>query len=322
MFNIKNFLKENNIQFIESGSEVAKGNINICCPFCQEDTKFHMGINLKKNFYGCWRNESHRGRDISYLVAKLLKCSIKYAKYIVYGGDNTVLNEQNSFLETINKKIYKTTHKDKKLQETFNLSEFDVFKSIKVNSKYYNYLKKRGFENTSLLIDKYNLKYSPIGNWTGRVIFPIYINNELVTWQGRDITGKSFLRYKDLEKNKSKIYTKSCIYNYDNLEGDILYICEGVFDALKIDFYTSSEIASTCVFTKTVTQDQYKLLFNKIKNFKEVRILFDKNTLSDAYKVKSQLIVVNKNIKVILLPDGIKDAGDMTKEQINDTISK
>ena len=322
MFNIKTFLKEHNIRFIESGAEVAKGNINICCPFCQEDTKFHMGINLKRQVFGCWRDETHRGKNIAYLVARLLRCSVKYAKYLVYGDDNTVIDAQNSLLKTITSKMYQTSYIEKELDIQANLNEFDTFKTIKPKTKYYSYLKGRGFDAVSLVIDKYNLKYSQIGEWSGRIIFPVYIDNELVTWQGRDITNKAFLRYKDLEKSKSKVYTKSCIYNYDNLEGNVLYICEGVFDAIKIDFYTPSEIASTCVFTKTVTQDQYKLLFNKVGNFKEVRILFDRETIKDSHRVKSQLIPFNKNVKVISLPEGIKDAGDMTKEQIIDTISR
>lgn len=317
MFNIEQFLQEHDIMYHTSGKDVAKGNINIKCPFCGElDKRWHMGINLTKNWYGCWKDTSHRGKDISYLLAKLLNCSIKYAKSIVYKNNHTTISNETSLTSQIRDKLFKTSSntitKDKCQNDT-DLKEFDMFKSIILNSVYYKYLKNRGFDNIALLIDKYNLKFSQSGKWIGRIIFPVYINSNLVTWQGRDITDKSRLRYLD-ESKKVKKY----IYNYDNLNGDILYICEGVIDALKLDFYTPSEISATCIFTKSITKEQYDLLFNIIGRFKGVRILLDRGELKASNDIKNELSIFHKNIKVVILPEDVKDVGEMNKEQIEE----
>jgi hypothetical protein len=319
MFNIESFLKENSIKYYTSGKDVARGNINIKCPFCGDaDKSWHMGINLKNNVYGCWKNTSHRGKDISYLISKLLNCSLEKARNIVY--DNKVIIDNKVSLDTIlRQRLFKTsfsTVTESKLIVECNLSEFDTFKTINTNSVYYRYLESRGFDNIPLLIDKYDLKFSLSGDFKNRIIFPVYINGRLVTWQGRDVTGKSYLKYKDLSKEKSVRYLKQCIYNFDGLKGEILYICEGVFDALKIDFYTPSYISATCVFTKSATQDQYILLRKVINNFKEIRIIFDRGTLKESNSIKNELLPFHKNIKIINLPLDIKDAGDMSKEQI------
>ena len=320
MFDIEQFLIDNKIEYRKSGENVAKGNVNINCPFCDHDDKFHMGIHPKKLVFGCWRSSEHKDRKIERLVQKLLNCSKDYAKLIVRGNKETTIDSNIDLVTYISQKLFKAdkyTTDDNKAHIGHDLSEFKAFKTIKSDTVYYNYLKSRGFDTVSLLIDKYNLKFSATGKWAGRIIFPVYINNRLVTWQGRDITGKSFLRYKDLSKDKSLIHLKACIYNYDNLKGgDILYICEGVFDALKVDYYTNSDVNATCVFTKTVTDEQYKLLFNKVKSYNEVRILFDQGTIKDANLVKGQIKTFNSNSKVVYLSTHIKDAGDMTPEQI------
>lgn len=325
-FDIELFLQEHNIDYRLAGNNVAKGNLNIDCPWCKDSKgKFHMGINIDKLVYGCWKDTQHRGNKLAYLISCLIHCSYKRAKQII-GESKIKIDGEISLNATLNRLLYKNSNNttcESNDREGYDLSEFDTFKTISYDSNHYNYLTTRGFDDIMLLIDKYDLRYSTLKSWKDRVIFPIHINDQLVTWQGRDVTGKAYLRYKDLSKDKSKTFLKSCIYNYDNLVngGDILYVCEGIFDAIKIDFYTHSNVSATCVFTKTVSKEQYRLLFKIVNKFKQVRILFDQNTVKQANRVKGELSVFNKNIKVVYLDSSIKDAGDMSKEQIKEMIS-
>lgn len=69
--------------------------------------------------------------------------------------------------------------------------------------------------------------------WYGRVIIPIYKDNKLVFYQGRDLTNKAKKKY------ESPGVTRECVlYGYDKLFKDRdlpLYIVEGWFDAFVID---------------------------------------------------------------------------------------
>src|SRR5229473_242641 len=100
MFNWLQFLQSYNIQYIDKGSYVSKGNVNICCPFCDYDEKYYLGISLDNKGYGCWWSSSHRGKNPVRLVQALLKCSYQEAARIC--GDETVLlPDSQSFEETI-----------------------------------------------------------------------------------------------------------------------------------------------------------------------------------------------------------------------------
>lgn len=68
--------------------------------------------------------------------------------------------------------------------------------------------------------------------WKGRVIIPIYKDNKLIFWQGRDLTGKAIKKYLSPSVPKDKI-----MYGFDRLthSDEPLYVTEGWFDAEAVD---------------------------------------------------------------------------------------
>ena len=69
--------------------------------------------------------------------------------------------------------------------------------------------------------------------WFGRVIIPVYKNNKLVYYQGRDLTGKAIKKYESPGDSKDRV-----IYGFDRLFTDHdkpLYVTEGVFDAMLVN---------------------------------------------------------------------------------------
>lgn len=68
--------------------------------------------------------------------------------------------------------------------------------------------------------------------WIKRVIVPIYKDNKLVYYQGRDLTGKAVKKYESPSAPKDRV-----IYGFDRLfseESRPLYVVEGFFDAFHI----------------------------------------------------------------------------------------
>lgn len=65
--------------------------------------------------------------------------------------------------------------------------------------------------------------------WFGRVIIPIYKNNKLIFYIGRDLTGKATKKYESPAVSRDRV-----IYGFDKLFVDAdqpLYVVEGWFDA-------------------------------------------------------------------------------------------
>lgn len=325
-FNIERFLQSNNIPIRYSGENTQKGNINICCPFCVQagrgDTNFHMGIKLSTHEYGCWRNQTHRGHKIEKLVRVLLDCTYAEARKIVYGVELIEKEEAETWASRINKIFTKdkagpspeTTPGPKELLFP---SSFIEIKATGVTGRFYKYLASRGFDNVDSLIKNYSLFCCLNGEYADRIIFPVFLHGELVTWSTRSIDRYEWLRYRDLEVDKSVVHVKQLLYNYDTLlsGGRTLFITEGLFDCIKLDFYFEHGCRATCFSTKTMTENQRYQLINLSKVFDKIVIFLDNDAKSACLEI-SMLLRALPNVHYKFLPKGFKDPGDFTRQDV------
>lgn len=330
MFDIQNFLSFHNIPVRYKGENVSKENLNICCPFCiksgRGDTNFHMGINPKTLAYGCWRNPKvHGGRKIEKLVRLLLDCSWEEAQRIVHG---VVVDrpETDSLFDTIKKILNKENSLE---SETINRPkelifppEFIEIKNTGVTKKFWDYLSSRGFDDVGRLIKKYSIFGALNGEYTSRIIFPIFHEGELVSWTSRTIIN-DFLRYKDLSVEKSLIQPKQLVYNFDELEdgGNLLFVNEGLFDCMKLDYYFPNEARATCIFTKSMTDSQMQQIRELSSVFNKIIIMLDNDAKSSTIDISRKLSFL-PNVSFKFLPTGIKDPGDMSKAEVLELYSK
>jgi hypothetical protein len=320
------FLNNYNIPYIIEGNNVKKGNINIKCPFCgNEDKSEHLGISPDTGVYGCWRNSEHRGKDFAKVVVRLIGCSYEEAKRlisteVIIPGDSILDYINNLFDDKPDEEITTVTHLE--LAE-----DFIPIVNKGIRKVFWQYFRSRGFNGSDSklenFIDRFNILCSLSGYYKMRLIFPIYFEGRLVTWQTRSIYPKISRPYIDLSVDESVKHVKQCVYNYDELinGGDILYITEGVFDCLKIEYFAPKDFHATCIFTKTLTDSQVYLLTNLSRKFRQLRLLLDSDAWQEAYfGVKGKLSHI-KNLIVQGLPEGAKDPGQLKKSQVKSLIS-
>lgn len=327
MFDLKAFLSKHNIPFRERGENVAKGNININCVFCiksgRGDEKFHMGIEPNKGVYGCWRNNSHRGKKLEKVVRALINCSYEEAHKLVYG---TVLIERlvdediMSVLNRIYNKSEVEAYKPQGVKELELLPSFIEIRKDDITGKFYQYLVGRGFGNVDALIKKYSLLCCLNGEYADRIIFPIFYDGELVTWSSRSLEKNAYLRYRDLEVDKSVIHVKQLVYNYDKLikGGNILFLTEGLFDCIKLDYYLSIGNHSTCSFTKHITDNQADQLLNLSIVFNRIIVLMDSDASPESINIMRRLANKSSNIDYRNIEIDRKDPGEFTKQEVKD----
>jgi hypothetical protein len=324
MFDIERFLQANNIPIRYSGENVAKGNFNIACPLCirsgRGDTNFHMGIN-PEGTYGCWRNpKAHGGRKFEKLVRVLLDCSYEEAYKIVYDTIPVDHVESENWNDIFNKLLDAPDKEEKIITTPKDLllpKEFIEIKSTGATKKFYDYLLSRGFDRVDLLIQRYSLLCALNGEYESRIIFPIFYDGELVTWTSRSILPNEKLRYKDLSVDKSLIHVKQTLYNYDELirGGDFLIITEGIFDCIKLDHYSPKGFGSSCIFTKSITNNQIYQITELSKVFKKIILLLDNDAKSATMEISARLSFL-PNVTYKFLPVGVKDPGDLNQKQV------
>lgn len=318
-FDIERFYQQYKVDYITKGVNVKSGEINISCPFCNKsgnaDPSYHLGVDSSKGYYSCWRNSEHRGKSLHRLIMTIARCSYEAACELL--GNKIVRIDNGYFDEFMN-------NPDTFFDEVIEIKKslfldvnFKEFGKSEIENPYLNYLSNRGFENVLDFCKLYDLRYCRVGSYRNRVILPIYYKNELVSWTGRHI-GETDLRYLSLsEKSGAKLSIKDMIFNFDYLsevKKDILFVTEGPFDSLKLDYYGYDYgVAATCLFNKILRNTQISLL-NKISdNFKKIVILLDSDELESNLKVLGALNFLGKKVELGTMLEGYKDPGELDK---------
>ena len=324
-FDFIRFFTQYNIAYVERGPNVARGNVNIQCPFCGvDDPSHHMGVSIDSINWGCWRRKEHRGRNPARLVQALLRCSSDEAKRIV--GHTTFVPEDFLSMVQANLDPPETTEPSRHL---CLLDEFKPIGNLPSARLYTRYLRGRGFAAKQILrmTEYYDLLYCTRGPYRGRIIFPITMNGKLVSWTGRSVY-PGVPRYKSLTTKPEKAQAEGVelaigavnhyLLWYDDLEdvdADTIYVVEGPFDALKVTVLGAAYgIVATCLFTSAPTPEQVELLNILLPRFKHQRIMLDRDMFPTALRIASQF--PGLLVKPQLLPKGVKDPGELTSNQL------
>ena len=169
-------------------------------------------------------------------------------------------------------------------------------------------MERRNFD-PDFLEKKYRLLgTSHLGDYCHRVIAPIIVNQEVVSYQGRDITNKSRMRYKACPTEYEIIHHKYTLYNIDNAKKDSIAVVEGITGVWRLGDN------SVCTFGVKYTSEQALLLCK----FKKVFVFFDTDdtgagqeqseklrSFLNTYGVKTVNITVGKN----------KDSGSISNSE-------
>ena len=167
------------------------------------------------------------------------------------------------------------------------------------------YLGSRGFDS-DYLEQKYNLMGTPhLGDYCHRIIVPIFYKGNAVSYQGRDITGRSKLRYKACEKPVEIIHHKHTLYNLDRAKKQSIVVTEGVTGVWKLGDN------AVCTFGIQYSMRQAELL----SHFKKVFVFFDNDSNAQIQAEKLRGFLSTFGIKTInLTTDNDKDSGEIDKE--------
>ena len=144
------------------------------------------------------------------------------------------------------------------------------------------------------------------GAYKYRLIIPIIFNGKLISYQGRDITGKQELRYKNCPKPQEVKHIKDVVYGYDQAYGgDSVVVCEGVMDVWRLG------PGSVATFGIDYTRKQVMLIGRSFKN----RFIFydsaDRQALVQANKLAESLSIYPGKIEVIKCTES-DDPGELS----------
>ena len=292
MIDFIRLLKDYNIPHIQE----VDGWINVNCPLGHSNGKrgFKGGFNLAGSYYHCW---ACQGSSIEIVISELLHLSLYETRKVL---------EEYSIEGSIRQKLNKKESKAKKI----------ILPGVPIENKgmAYLYLNRRHFD-PNMVMDIYKcLDGTIVGNYSFRIIIPIYYKKQLVSFQARSIYSKKkcdelgILRYKNYPIELSIVNPKHILYNLDNCLENWIVVVEGVFDCWRLGPKNVSATMGT-----SMSNEQLTLLASR---FKKVIFLFDneKPAQDRAREYAEQLSALGIETE-IFNPEFEHDPGDYDSEE-------
>lgn len=311
MFDAIKFYNDHHITYIQGGHKhTRRGWVQTKCPFCSPNHPdgWHLGYCLDSSSqfagaYSCWKCKGHHPIAV---IQKMLGCSGPRAKAI--------------FREYKGKVRYKSKADPVRLPDELKIQPIRMpagSQPLMEVPAAVDYLYRRKYDPEELE-EVWGLKATgPFGNYKYRIILPVRIHGRLVSYQGRDYTGRQKTRYKACSKDMESVHHKNIIGGFDvavHHNIDHAVVVEGAFDAFRLG------PGAVWIFGISYRRPQIAFLAHY---FKAATILMD----SDSVQAKIQ----SRKICAELAQRGLKvqeafiegcDPGDLPQEEAQRIMDK
>lgn len=201
--------------------------------------------------------------------------------------------------------------------------EFKPFKDTWSAQPFIKYLEGRGID-THRITRRWGVRYCTRGHFRGRVIFPVYHEGNLVSWTGRTVYKGERRRYMALPHDPDKAARIGMTPAVAPISHFLLWFdailesgaetligVEGPMDALKINLLGWPEIAATCFFTSSPSEQQVALLARLRKRFKRRFIISDAEMPHTALRLVMTRLSHLK-FRAVRLPPGVEDPAELS----------
>ena len=293
MTDIIRLLQDFKIPFRTHGTQISQGWLGISeCPFCGK-SDYGFGINIESGRCNCWRCSGHSLVDT---IKALLGVDYHTAKDII-----------ESYSKSNVRRAVLTQDKAHKATNSF-CSYSD--KTFDLNDRHRAYLESRNFDPDKL-IKMWDLKGTHnIGEYRFRIMAPIMYKAKMVSYTGRDITGKAGIKWKTCKAENEVVPHKHILYGLDHCKSDSCLVVEGPGDVWRMGYNAVS------TFGTSFKLEQAMLLCNR---FKRVFILYDAEPKAQEQARALGVLLSARRIEVeILQLTECNDPGDLNQNEADD----
>lgn len=328
-FDWESLLRRRSVDYVVSGPNVSRGEINVTCPRC-DDPSHHLGISPEGRGWRCLRC-GFSGRSRSVLIQALLRCDYDEARELA-GYDRIVHPDDDDLRRVIG---------GLGVPRTASATYPSMPRELKpllcgspMAAPIVCYAEDRGYRGADLrwVAREYDLRYATVGKFAGRLVIPVRDRRgRLVTWLGRAGRDWAEPRYLTLSVDPDRAaYGQSAAYSIKSTllglpmlwaarDPRALVVCEGPLDAIRITLYGHSMgVYGTCMFGLSISDDQMDELGALADRFPRVGLCIDRGEELRRARMLAQLATGWARPESLYVPVGVKDPGDMSPEQAVD----
>lgn len=263
--------------------------------------------------YSCWRDQSHWGKDPTFLIQRLLTLTLP-SKELRYSRVRAV-----RLLEDYEMDGPAPTAAQP--QPVAQNGEWERFLPAYDSERHMEYLKSRGFRNPIHVARTFDLRYARVGKWAQRLLFPLYdMDGSVASWTGRAIKQRIEPPYLTLEVEASPRLLGGKACNQTQI------IVEGPMDSAKINaglMNNLRRIAAASLNGKVITAG--KLRFIKSIAPKQILLCLDADATLAANQrmlLALQRTCTKSIVRRIAVPEQFNDPGSMPENAIVDWLSE
>jgi hypothetical protein len=277
----------NNIPKICSDYRISGGQKEIIIPslFIPNDYKMHMSINLDTGLWRCFK--TGKKGNIVYLYAHINKLPYRKAW------------EEFVFQEFLSEGVKKVNNVIEPVEDIPRMEKLDITK----HTKEVVYLENRGFDKLS---DSNYFYVSKEPKFKNRIVLPFFKEDGTpFFFQARSMDNRE-PRYLN-----GKMYKASeVLYPFDTLSESVLYVTEGVFDAISLRYLGFNSTSILGCFLSRAQMHQLRwyegeIIFAFDNDKAGLEGLYNALRLANEFKMN--------NCRFATLPKGIKDYNEILK---------
>jgi len=291
-FNAQQFCADHNLPTAPAGHQhFRQGWVNIKCPFCSGSPGWHLGLNIEKAYCTCYRCGGHW---LPKVVSTILKISISQA--------NAALKPYLSGEQTYE---FREKHYAEKITYPPDTGP--------MTPRQRAYLESRNFDPDKLEQEWSLLGVGNFGTYKNRILAPIYLHNQLISYQTRDITGKQHAKYMACPEDEEVYCHKYTLYGIDNCHSKTVIVAEGMFDVWRLGF------GAVGTFGINYSPQQILMLAHQ---FDRIFVFYDNDEQGQqkANEMAEDLYKFGKECEIITNPNG--DPADMKEKDANNLMKE
>lgn len=261
----------------------------IFCPFHNNRHTPACEVDKEKGLFICFSCQENG--TLLDIVMKTTKRSYFEANRLIGGAA-----KESNFAQA----IFDSTNKRTSDFEPFDVALLSRLHDTLVNSnRGVEYFSGRGITMDS--IKEFKLGYSENQDM---VTVPVFSDNGIpVGFVARSIEGKQF-------KNSTNLPRSKVLFNLNKCKFSEIIVVESSFDAIKLN---QMGFAAVATLGANVSREQLRLLE---KYATKIILAPDSDDAGEGFTQKVMDTIKSREISLIKIPEGKKDIGDMTKEEI------
>lgn len=192
------------------------------CPFC-DDTRARLGMNSRTKLFHCFNCDA-AGNVLGFLM-RVLGMTYEAATEMILAGRSRRrgLTELRARVE-----VHRTVNTARAIELP---TEFEplVLPETARSHRFWRYLRRRGYSDD--LIRQYGIGFARAGRFAWRVIIPVVLYGQLMTFIARAVSQEQRPKYRSPpDANNSRV-----LFNLERVAGrETVVLVEGAFDALRI----------------------------------------------------------------------------------------